>query len=143
MLNKLISYLNGRRGPPQRVVTFDDKTLFLRYAPFWPDEWTHNGVTHNRPPWWRPFNILMHIWNPEPGTEEEFHDHPRWSITVCLKGRMTEKTPWSERVLTPGSVVFRGRKYIHAFKDVEPGTTTLFIVGRRNHRQNTYQVTRH
>jgi hypothetical protein len=38
----------------------------------------------------------------------------------------------------------RSRKYIHAFSIPEGysgKTWTLFIVGRRNHRQNTYVVT--
>ena len=46
--------------------------------------------------------------------------------------------------LQPGSIVIRSRKAIHAFrvpKEHHGKTWTLFIVGRRNHRQNTYVVT--
>ncbi len=73
------------------------------------------------------------------------HDHPRWSITICLRGRLIEHTPWGAHVLSPGVIVVRSRKAIHEF-EVPIGfrgkTWTLFIVGRRNYRQNTYRITR-
>lgn len=137
-----------RKWSAGSVVTFDGKFLFWRMAPFWQDEWVSvkDGVRKHyyRPPWWRPFNALLHNWRPEPGTREGWHDHPRWSITVCLRGRMIEHTPWGDHVLTPGSIMIRSRKAIHAFSipDGYSGKTwTLFIVGRRNHRQNSYVVT--
>lgn len=74
------------------------------------------------------------------------HDHPRWSVTICLRGEIIERTPWGERTLRPGSVVLRSRKAIHAFRlpNGRRGKTwTLFIVGRRNYRQNTYAITAH
>lgn len=130
-----------RRSPwwnPIPVVTFDGKPLFKRFEPFWRDEWQGR----HRPPWYRPFNVLLHRWTN--GEGEAFHDHPRWSITICLRGQIIERTPWKRRLLTPGSIVFRGRKYIHAF-ELPAGsagkTWTLFIVGRRNHQQNSYVVT--
>jgi hypothetical protein len=134
----------GVRSSQQEVVTFDDRHLFDRFAPFWPDEYIHQGKHHFRPPWWRPFNILLHCWDLKDGVAEELHDHPRWSVTVCLAGRIVEVTPWGERLLKPGSIVFRTRKAIHAFRAPEGyagETWTLFIVGRRNHQQNTYVVT--
>lgn len=115
--------------------------IFRRYCPLWPDEWVANDGTHyDRPPWWRPFNIFLHRWEAE--HRDEMHDHPRWSITICLKGRIIEKTPWGQRTLTPGSVVFRSRKAIHSFElpSSEGETWTMFIVGRRNHRQNGFIV---
>lgn len=131
----------------RKVVTFDGKFLFRRYEFLWRDEWIRaDGKHFYRPPWYRPFNILLHCWRPVAGSQEGFHDHPRWSITICLKGQITEITPWAERVLRPGSIVIRSRKYIHAFR-IDPEyrgkTWTLFIVGRRNHRQNTYVITKH
>ena len=151
LLNWLLLFLirRARRGGLhpylwQRVVTFDGKFLFHRFEPFWKDEWITGGGEHrNRPPWWRPFNALLHRWAPAPGTREGWHDHPRWSITICLRGKMIEHTPWGDNVLTPGSIVIRSRKYIHAFSIPEGfsgKTWTLFIVGRRNHRQNGYVV---
>lgn len=133
----------------QRVVTFEGLFLFWRFEPFWRDEWISvkaDGTRkhYNRPPWWRPFNILLHQWAAAPGASEGWHDHPRWSITLCLRGKLIEKTPWGNKVLTPGSVVLRTHKYIHAFEvpsDAHGHTWTVFIVGRRNHRQNSYVVT--
>jgi hypothetical protein len=129
----------------QEVVTFEDRHEFWRYAPFWPDESIiHKGKHWNRPPWWRPFNALLHHWNPDKDYAEPMHDHPRWSVTLCLRGRIVERTPWGERLLTPGAVVVRSRKAIHSFTvpDGYAGRTwTLFVVGRRDHAQNTYVVT--
>lgn len=137
--NRFIVWAKRRARHHVRVVTFGGSLLFWRYEPFWPDEWGK----HNRLPWWRPFNALLHCWRPEAEQREAMHDHPRWSITICLRGKIIERTPWGERTLTPGSVVIRSRKAIHSF-EVPVGyrgkTWTLFIVGRRKHRQNTYQV---
>jgi hypothetical protein len=137
-----------RAGMPARVVTFGGDLLFFRYQFLWPDEylWGRSDGTKVMAyalPWWRPFNAFVHRWCPVPDLRESIHDHPRWSITVCLRGRIIERTPWGERLLTPGSVVFRSHKAIHSF-EVPAGyrgkTWTLFIVGRRKHRQNVYQV---
>lgn len=129
---------SSNRHWPTPVVTMQGVLLFKRYEPFAPDEWRGRA----RPPWWRPFNALLHRW--VHGEAGAFHDHPRWSITICLRGRIIERTPWGERLLRPGSIVLRSRKFIHAF-EIPPGfagkTWTLFIVGRRNHRQNSFEVT--
>lgn len=134
------------RTGPQEVVTFEDRHEFWRYAFLWPDESVHRGKHWNRPPWWRPFNVLLHHWDPDKDASEQMHDHPRWSVTICLKGRIIEMTPWGERLLRPGSVVIRSRKAIHSFRVPEGfsgKTWTLFVVGRRNHVQNTYAITSH
>lgn len=143
-----------RRVPrPTRVVTFGEDTLFHRFEFLWPDEWCDSIWDEAREdfperphklPWWRPFNAFVHCWRPAPELRESIHDHPRWSITVCLRGRIIERTPWCERLLTPGSIVFRSHKAIHSFevpRGYQGKTWTLFIVGRRKHRQNTYVVT--
>lgn len=125
----------GSRYP---VVTFGGSRLFTRFEPFGQDEWGSYKL-----PWWKPCNALLHCWAPAANQREAMHDHPRWSITVCLRGRIIERTPWGERRLTPGSIVIRSRKAIHSF-EVPVGysgrTWTVFIVGRRKHRQNTYEV---
>lgn len=147
LIRALILWL-VRRTPYERrgkVVTFEGKYEFRRFAPFWGDEFVSStGKHHYRPPCWRPFNVLLHHWRPDKDEGEPFHDHPRWSVTICLKGRIVERSPWTERVLRPGSVVIRSRKAIHSFR-VPAGysgkTWTLFIVGRRNFQQNTYQIT--
>lgn len=141
LIDRFIARAMARESHPLRVVTHEDRRLLLlRYQPLWYDEFvTLAGEHHNRPPWWRPFNILLHHW--QASHREEMHDHPRWSITVVLRGSLIEHTPWRSRVLTPGSIVVRSRKAIHAFEiigDVQPWT--LFIVGRRNHQQNGYIV---
>jgi hypothetical protein len=127
------------------VVRSNGKRNFWRYEFLWWDEGVKNDGSHYcRPPWWRPFNAFLHYWNPQDGSPEEMHDHPRWSVTVCLRGKIIEETPWWTRTLTPGSVVIRSRKAIHRFSvpDGYRGKTwTLFIVGRRNHRQSYYTVT--
>jgi hypothetical protein len=141
------------RHGARRVVTFEGKLLFERYEFLRADEWgdslwdEHREKYPTRPgklPWWLPFNAFLHNWKPEPGFEEDLHDHPRWSITVCLKGQIIERTPWGSCRLKPGSVVFRSRKAIHGFalpEELQGEIWTLFIVGRRKHRQNTYVVT--
>jgi hypothetical protein len=150
------------RGVPiQPVVNFKGKHLFDRYEIMrwdeWPDKWVDEhkrvctcnfcrikgGWRPHLPPWFFPINAFLHNWNPEKGATEEFHDHPRWSITVCLKGRIVEVTPWGERELRPGSIVLRTRRAIHKFRlPPDAGDVwTLFIVGRRKVRQNTYRVT--
>ena len=161
--DRLIERLT-RGIPVQPVVTFSAhgrkaRPLFDRYEIMrwdeWPDSWwdSHKeqcncsfcGCKKKRPlslPWWLPFNMFLHHWKLGPNTPESFHDHPRWSITICLKGRIIERTPWSKRLLKPGSIVIRSSKYIHSF-EIPKGAGevwTLFIVGRRKHRQNVYRI---
>ncbi len=142
LVDRFIARAQRRERRPIPVVTHDDRRLlFHRYQPLWPDEFVAKDGRHfNRAPWWRPFNILLHQW--EGGHRETMHDHPRWSITVVLRGSVIEHTPWRSRALKPGSIVIRSRKYIHAFEIVDGEQPwTLFIVGRRNHRQNGFRVT--
>lgn len=133
--NMIIIWMLKRAGQSYPVGV--PNKLFDRFEPFWPDEYRGR----DRPPWWRPFNILLHRWvNSEGG---RFHDHPRWSITICLRGEIIEWTPWRSRRLKPGSIVIRSRKFIHRF-DVPTGQPrmpiTLFVVGRRNYCQNWYEI---
>lgn len=143
---RAIIFALARRTPEERrykVVTFEGKYEFRRFCPFWDDEFVSGSVRWSRPPWWRPFNVLLHHWRPDKDAHEPFHDHPRWSITVVLKGEIVEETPWASRRLRPGSVVIRSRKAIHRFfvpEGFAGRTWTLFVVGRRDHRQNTFAV---
>lgn len=141
LINMLILWMIKRNGSwTQNIITKNDEVIAKRFMPFWTDEWTSgSGQHHHRPPWFRPFNILLHRWIK--GDEELMHDHPRWSITICLRGRLIEHTPWETKILTPGSVVFRSRKFIHRIeipKKYSGKTWTIFIVGRRNHLQNYF-----
>ena len=172
VLSAFIIWAIKRAPYRQRVVTFDSDFSFSRFEFLWHDEphdvswdrelerqeririrerridsraWTGTEMRRrNRPPWYRPFNAFLHCWRPT-HNGEEFHDHPRWSITICLRGQLIEDTPWSSRLLTPGSVVFRSRKAIHSFriaKEFCGKTWTIFVVGPRNHRQNRYTITK-
>lgn len=155
MIKRLVNWFILRtlkRQLPARIVTFAEDTLFWRYNLLWRDEWDDHSwdivkerfpIRPHRLPWWRPFNAFLHRWCPVENLREAVHDHPRWSITVCLRGRIIERTPWATRVLTPGSIVIRSHRYIHSFeipKGYRGKTWTLFIVGRRKHRQNSYEV---
>ena len=152
LVQRFIDWAVARTPHVQPVVTFEGERLFDRYEFLRHDEWPdslwdkHKDEYPARPcrlPWWMPFNAFIHHWKLGPNTPESFHDHPRWSITICLKGQIIERTPWGERLLTPGSVVVRSRKAIHAFEVPEGSGEepwTLFIVGRRKHRQNSYVV---
>ncbi len=144
VLRRFIIWAVRRAPHRQRVVTFEGDFSFSRFEFLWSDEWVSRDGSRrwNRPPWYRPFNALLHCWRPA-HRGETFHDHPRWSITICLRGQLVERTPWGERLLTPGAIVVRSRKAIHAFHvpDGYRGKTwTLFIVGRRNHHQNRYVI---
>lgn len=142
MLRNLIAWF-ARRNMATRisVVNAEDTVGFVRFAPWRPDEFiTRSGRRFNALPWWSPFNVLLHAWNE--CEEKEMHDHPRWSITICLQGTIIEHTPWATRTLRPGSIIVRSRKYIHAFT-VPPQrgkVWTLFIVGPRNYPQHWFKV---
>ncbi len=142
LVKRFIIWARRRAPRRQRMKTFAGEFTLSRFEFLWPDESRRSGKHFNRPPWWRPFNVLLHCWRPT-HDGEEFHDHPRWSITICLRGKLIERTLQSEKILTPGSVVIRSRKAIHAFRIPEGyggKTWTLFIVGRRNHRQSFYST---
>jgi hypothetical protein len=153
LVDGLINWAKTHSKDVANVVTFAGDDLFTRYEFFredeWPDKWfdrkLQSDPTAKRPnalPWWLPVNAFLHHWRLGPNTPESFHDHPRWSITVCLKGKLIERTPWGDRHLKPGSVVFRSHRAIHAFEIPEDAgeVWTLFIVGRRKHRQNSYTI---
>ncbi len=95
----------------------------------------------NLMPHWFPFNVFLHWWNPVRLEDEEWHDHPRWTISIPLRGEILEETPWGTNVMRPGEIIFRSHRYIHRFKmkpEHKGKTWTLFIVGRRVHPQNIY-----
>lgn len=120
------------------------KPVARRYNPFLTDEAQLGDDTiYKMLPWWCPFNALLHHWVEH--EDELMHDHPRRSVTIVLRGQITEKTPWGDNVLKAGAVVFRSHKYIHGFKiekEHSSRTWTLFLVGRRAYLQNTYEVVR-
>jgi len=140
LFDRIIAYAIKRNEYLSIVRHEDQVKLLTRYIVFRRDEWVSpTGKVYDKLPWWCPFNLFVHEWTH--AHNEQMHDHPRWSITVVLKDTIVEHTPWNHRVLTPGSIVFRTHKTIHAltyFEGEQPWT--LFIVGRRKHRQNGYTV---
>ena len=109
-------------------------TTIHRYFPFGMDD------INEAYPWYKFVNAFLHNW--VKSDLEYMHDHPRWSITVLLSGELIEKTPWTSKHLKPGRIVIRSRKNIHRFELVDNKPAwTLFIVGRRKHKQNWYKLT--
>lgn len=132
----------------QQIIGRHGKTSIRRFMPFWEDESKYlrvkdGNVIINKPmPWYRFFNINLHWWYQDDG--ETFHDHPRWSITIVLRGQLIEETPWKTKILNPGSIVIRSYRSIHRFKmdsRYKGKTWTLFIVGKWKHSQNEYLIT--
>ncbi len=143
-VNAFIIWARRRSPGRARMTDLSGKFNFSRFAFLWPDEYisSRDGKRYNALPWWRPFNIFLHCWRPK-HDGEEFHNHHRWTITICLRGKLLERTPEAgEKHLTPGSVVIRSHKAIHAFSIPEGysgKTWTLFICGRRNHPQKFFR----
>jgi len=141
-IHRLLKWAVDRAVYSEELIDSNDKVITQRYCPFWRDEYADDkGIHQCRPPWYRPFNILLHCW--QNSDEGSMHDHPRWSITILLAGKAIEHNPWGKRELIPGSIVVRSRKAIHRI-EIPPEfigiTWSLFIVGRRNHLQNYYKV---
>jgi hypothetical protein len=123
-----------------QLINSNDEVTTTRHHFLWPDEYwdDHHGLV-NALPWYLPFNVFLHCWTNSDGGL--LHDHPRWSITILLKGCLIEETPTRYKWLTPGSVVIRSRKYIHRMIVPERyagQAWTLFIVGRRRYKQSYY-----
>lgn len=66
-----------------------------------------------------------------PDYGRHLHNHPWWNITIVLKGRILERLEEKEVELTEGSVVIRSANTFHKIVEVDPGTITLFITGRK------------
>lgn len=125
-----------------RLTNSNDEVTTSRYHFLWPDEyWSDQHGLVNELPWYLPFNVFLHCWTKS--DDGLLHDHPRWSITIMLRGCLIEETPIRYKWLTPGSVVFRSRKYVHRMIVPERyagNAWTLFIVGRRRFKQSYYSL---
>lgn len=80
------------------------------------------------------FNVYLHeYWLDD--EDRALHDHPWWSVSLCLKGRLEEvylrRGAQCVRAIEAGDIVLRGAKFAHRLVVPEPGTTTLFITGPR------------
>jgi hypothetical protein len=69
---------------------------------------------------------------------EDPHDHPWSNESVVLAGSYTEcwqrspSDPIGYGTRKPGQVVARNAELIHCITQVEPGTITLFVTGRKS-----------
>lgn len=143
--NLIAGYARRRRRGFTRVVNERGVMEIRRWELLRQDEYyLSDGRLINKLPWWCPFNVFLHHWTP-PREPETMHDHPRWSVTLCLANSITESSPWSTRVLEPGDIVVRSRRAIHSFAAAPSGKRrnsawTIFIVGRRRYEQHWYDV---
>lgn len=142
MIRKFIALLVNRADFYQRIVNSNNRVNARRYTILRPDEYWHEeaGLV-NALPWYLPFNAFLHCWTD--GDTGYLHDHPRWSITIVLKGGIVEQTATKDKWLSPGSFVFRSHRFVHRMivPDMYKGKTwTLFIVGRRKYRQSYYTL---
>lgn len=138
MVKQLILWL-VRRSHYVRLVGSENKCGTRRYWILWPDEYWVGDVLENARPWYLPFNVFLHCWYRS--DEGLMHDHPRWSVTVVLRGKLCEETPRQRRWLVPGSVVVRSHRFIHRLglpPRYKGKAWTLFIVGRRRWKQHYY-----
>lgn len=109
------------------------------------------GVYMSR--WWitpsNPFaNVYLHVYQSGDDAPFGYHDHPWNSISILLKGGLLEllrvqKTPPGKSLLTVPRrigkingkrgkrIIIRKATDIHYIGQVEPGTITLFLTGRK------------
>lgn len=131
---------SAKKGNTVRVGTDEETgvTPLIRHAFMRPDECWWEGKFWYKLPWYCPFNIFLHTWGANVKMAY-FHDHPRWSITVVLRGRLQEITPKYNRELGVGDIVFRSHKAVHKlYTSSDERPITLFIVGRRKYTQYLY-----
>ena len=83
------------------------------------------------------FNIYLHHIR-HSDDDRALHDHPWWSISLCLDGWMTEVTTEPleshyvyRRLVEMGDLVFRSTEFRHRLEiaDGSAGAWTLFITG--------------
>jgi hypothetical protein len=83
------------------------------------------------------FNIYLHHIR-HSDDDRALHDHPWWSLSLCIDGWMTEVTPGPthpqqlrRRLVEMGDVVFRSGTFAHRLEiaDGATGAWTLFITG--------------
>lgn len=145
MIDKFIKWACLRskdKNSTMRIINSQKQMIFHRFCFLLPDEFWHENEFYNRLPWWLPFNMFIHKWEKNV-SDPLLHSHPRWSITIVLKGKIRELTPKHDTELKPGAIVIRTHKFIHKFftTDDDQKCVTLFIVGRRKYTQYDYDNT--
>jgi hypothetical protein len=89
--------------------------------------------------WWViPRNKVFNIYRHEMLHDDDdraLHDHPWWSLSLCLKGVLIEHYLDGDyeavRVIRPGRWVFRNGKFAHRLVVPHGNARTLFITGPR------------
>ena len=86
--------------------------------------------------WWiiprnKCFNIYLHQMLHD-DDDRALHDHPWWSVSICLRGQIIEhdNTVFRKR-LFQGDVVFRDGKTPHRLSFPQGQARTLFVTGPR------------
>lgn len=96
--------------------------------------------------WWLPrnnwFNIYVHHMRHD-DDDRAPHDHPWWSLSLCLRGVIKEHqmvSPgyipgstrrWKINMIRKGDWKWRGTNYVHRLALPEGDAWTLFITGRK------------
>lgn len=76
------------------------------------------------------FNIFLHEFIRD-DDDRALHDHPWWSLSLSLQGRLIEIQRSGRREIPPGSLIFRTGRFAHRLIVPEPGSLTLFLTGPR------------
>lgn len=78
---------------------------------------------------WHSQSYLHRINGPDYG--RALHDHPWWNVSIVLSGSYTEVLEDRCVLRKAGDIVFRRAKTAHRIADVERGTVSLFLTGRK------------
>jgi len=76
------------------------------------------------------FNIYLHHIR-HSDDDRALHDHPWWSISLCLDGYMSEVTSEGRKLIEMGHLVVRSTNFAHRLEIAEgaAGCWTLFVTG--------------
>jgi len=109
----LVRRLMSRRAPDKVIGT--DRIYMLRY-------WV-----------WRTRICSLYVhWFCSSDDDRALHDHPWWSLSVCLTGYMLEHLEGgTKKLIEPGSVVLRSARHAHRLELLSENACTLFLTGPR------------
>lgn len=88
---------------------------------------------------WPSLALAAHEWEGD-DDHRAMHDHGQWFVTLVVRGgyRDVSYDHKTGRVVTdilrPGSLRFRPATFTHQVLDVQPGTVTLLLKGRKRRR---------
>jgi hypothetical protein len=80
-------------------------------------------------------SVRLHHWL-GPDDDRAYHDHPWWFVTLVLRGRYADKSPWIDGrqrggfdYLKAGSIRFRPALHQHTVVPGKGGAWTLLVTG--------------